>query len=291
MLSTVLPANQQKFDAFMAGLGFDASDGSDTPDTAAGLDNLAAANVLAARVGDGSNVENGFADTTGYVAINDPEPGSPGAPGAADFDPNQWQPLRVPTGALVDANGVPIFDNYALSSFDDQVALTPQWGAVDSFALRSGDQFRPDAPPQLGDFGVYVDGAGNVTTGDQAYRDQVTEVLTVSAGLTTEQKVIAKFWADGPRTLSPPVTGTRLRRISPGAKATGQTRTPSCSSPSTQRSSMPGSQRGMRSTPTITSGPNRQSATCSSTSRSRHGAARTRAHSRLRARSGGPIRT
>ena len=43
-----------------------------------------------------------------------------------------------------------------------------------------------------------------VTTNDQAYRDQIEEVLNVSATLTTQQKVIAELWADGPRTEYPP---------------------------------------------------------------------------------------
>ncbi|MEM7745551.1 MAG: vanadium-dependent haloperoxidase, partial [Pseudomonadota bacterium] len=204
MLSTVLPGAQSKFDDFMADLGLDTGVTSTDPSTAAGLGNLAAANVMAARSGDGSNFENDFADTTGYVPVNDPEPGSDGAPGGDDFDPNAWQPLRVPNGTLTDANGVPIFDNNDPSTYDDQIALTPQWGSVTPFALASGDQFRPDAPPQLGDFNPYTDSDGNVTTGNQAYIDQVTEVLETSANLTTEEKVIAEFWADGPRTESPP---------------------------------------------------------------------------------------
>lgn len=203
-LVSFFPAAKDKFDAFMSKNGYDPADASFDPDTAAGLGTLAAKNVLKAREGDGSNVENNFADTSGYVPINSPEPGSAAAPGGADFDPNHWQPLRVPTGTVTDENGVPIIDNNDPDSFVDQIALTPHWGGVDSFALDENDQFRPPAPPQLGDFSVYVDGAGNVTTGDQAYRDQVAEVVEFSAGLTNETKVIAEYWADGPRTESPP---------------------------------------------------------------------------------------
>lgn len=204
MLSHFFPAKQAEFDAFMDQLGYDISVTGTDPSTAAGLGNLAAQNVLAARADDGSNAENGYADTTGYTPVNSADPDDPNAPGGVDFDPNSWQPLRVPTGTAVNENGVPIIDPDDPTSYTDQIALTPHWGGVDPFALESGDQFRPVAPPELGNFDTYVDSAGNVTTYDQAWRDQFTEVLHASANLTTEQKVIAEYWADGPRTESPP---------------------------------------------------------------------------------------
>ncbi len=204
MLSHFFPARQAQFDAFMDQLGYDRSLTGTDPSTAAGLGNLAAQNVLAARSDDGSNAESGYADTTGYEPVNSPDPADPSAPGGSDFDPNAWQPLRVPTGTVVDQNGVPIVDPDDPASYEDQIALTPHWGSVDAFALETGDQFRPEAPPELGNFDTYVDAAGNVTTYDQAWRDQFTEVLNASADLSTEQKVIAEYWADGPRTESPP---------------------------------------------------------------------------------------
>ncbi|MGZ2256566.1 DUF6851 domain-containing protein [Roseobacter sp. A03A-229] len=203
-LSALFPSEADKFDDFMADLGYDPADAVAGTGSAAGVGALAAENVFAARAADGSNAQSDFADTTGYAPVNSADPDSGRAPGGDDFDPNHWQPLRVPTGTVTDANGVPIIDNNDPSSYVDQVALTPHWGSVDSFALASGDQFRPDAPPQLGDFSAYVDGTGKVTTNDQAYRDQIAEVIDFSANLTNEQKVVAEFWADGPRTESPP---------------------------------------------------------------------------------------
>ncbi|MCV3270701.1 DUF6851 domain-containing protein [Roseobacter sinensis] len=203
-LIALFPGEIDKFDAFMAELGFDPANADPGTGTAAGVGALAAENVFAARAEDGSNAANDFADTSGYAPVNSADPDSGRAPGGPDFDPNHWQPLRVPTGTATDANGVPIVDNDDPSSYVDQIALTPHWGDVDSFALASGDQFRPDAPPQLGHFSEYVDGTGKLTTNDQAYRDQIAEVVEFSAGLTNAQKVIAEFWADGPRTESPP---------------------------------------------------------------------------------------
>lgn len=203
-MSQLHPERAADFEAFLIDLGYDPANVSTDPDTAAGLGNLAAQNVFAARADDGSNFENDFADTTGFVPVNEADPTSDRAPGGENFDPNQWQPLREPNGTLTDENGIPIFDNNDPSTFNDQQALTPHWGGVDGFALTSGDQFRPPAPPQLGDFSEYVDGLGNVTTGDAAYRAQIGEVLEISANLTDEQKLIAEYWANGPRGETPP---------------------------------------------------------------------------------------
>ncbi|EAQ26302.1 DUF6851 domain-containing protein [Roseovarius sp. 217] len=203
-LVALYPERTADFDALMQDLGYDPATASTDPETPAGLGTLAAQNVFTARETDGSNAENGFADTTGFVPVNEADPTSDRAPGGENFDPNLWQPLREANGTLTDVNGIPIFDNDDPSTFKDQVALTPHWGGVEGFALTSGDQFRPAPPPLLGDFSEYTDGLGNVTTGDQAYRDQIAQVLEISANLTDEQKVIAEYWANGPRGETPP---------------------------------------------------------------------------------------
>jgi hypothetical protein len=203
-LVTFFPHRKPIFDAFMDELGFDPGSTSTDPKTAAGMGNLAARAVFDARAGDGSNFENGYADTSGYAPVNSPVPGAPNARGGPDFDPNSWQPLRVPTGTVTDGSGNPVFDNDDPDSFVDQVALAPHWGSVTPAAMPSGDAARPPAPPRLGDFGEYVDANGKVSTGDAAYREQFAEVVTYSADLTAREKVIAEYWADGPRTESPP---------------------------------------------------------------------------------------
>jgi len=203
-LTQLFPSQKQSFDDFMDTLGYDPADASAGTGSAAGVGVLATQNVFKARANDGSNAENAFADTSGYAPVNSADPDTGRAPGGEDFNPNHWQPLRVPTGVVTDENGIPVIDNDNPASFVDQIALTPHWGSVDSFALTSNSMFRPDAPPELGDFSTYVDGTGKVTTGDQAYRDQIDEVIEFSANLTTEQKVVAELWADGPRTESPP---------------------------------------------------------------------------------------
>ena len=71
--------------------------------------------------------------------------------------------------------------------------LLPQWPLVKPFTLTSGSQFRPVAPPRL-----------NST----AYADDLNQVLSLgsatSATRTADQTDIAKFWAGGGGTATPP---------------------------------------------------------------------------------------
>jgi membrane-associated phospholipid phosphatase len=76
---------------------------------------------------------------------------------------------------------------------DNLPALLPQWGQVTPFAMSSGSQFRPDGPPAL-DSAKYV-----------AEFNQVKALGSLnSTTRTAEQTEIAKFWADGAGTFTPP---------------------------------------------------------------------------------------
>jgi hypothetical protein len=110
---------------------------------------IAAANqIIQNRLSDGANVANNYADTSGYVPVNSPDPAQPNAVGNELFDPNRWQPLRVPTGTLRDENNNPIVDNQDPSSYNEQTFLTPHWGSVTSFGMAEGDQYLPQPPAQ-----------------------------------------------------------------------------------------------------------------------------------------------
>jgi hypothetical protein len=85
-------------------------------------------------------------------------------------NPVRWQPLRYADGRV-------------------QQFLAPHWGTVKTFGLTSGAQYRPPAPQPA-----------NV----DAYRIQAQAVVTLSAGLTEQQKMIAEYWAAGPGTVTPP---------------------------------------------------------------------------------------
>jgi hypothetical protein len=72
-------------------------------------------------------------------------------------------------------------------------ALLPQWPDVTPFALESGDQFRPAAPPSIS--------SAEFT----ASFNEVKEIGAVdSATRTADQTQIALFWADGAGTATPP---------------------------------------------------------------------------------------
>jgi hypothetical protein len=85
-------------------------------------------------------------------------------------DPSKWQPLRFANGAT------PGF-------------LAPHWSQVIPFGLSSASEFRTNGGP---------------TYGSPQYLAQLDEIVETTANLTEEQKVIAEYWADGPRTVTPP---------------------------------------------------------------------------------------
>ncbi|MFN2462012.1 MAG: vanadium-dependent haloperoxidase [Candidatus Velthaea sp.] len=169
-LLDLFPAERPLFDAQMAALGYDPADASTDRTTPAGIGNVAAQAVIAFRHADGSNQLGdlhapAYSDYTGYAPVNTP---------AQISDPNRWQPLKV---TLQDGSVV------------TQSFTTPHWGLVKPFALTSGSQFRPPAPPAFG---------------SAEYARQVAQVIDYSAHLTDQQKAIAEYWMDGPNSELPP---------------------------------------------------------------------------------------
>jgi hypothetical protein len=189
------------------GLRIRSSGDSESP---AGIGYLAARAVMEKRATDGSNPTGTYTEITSdyypqrYAAINPDDPRISGVPGKDGFDPNRWQPLRVPYPRNPRVAGRYVINHDDRTTYDIQRFMTPQWGTVTPFALTSGSELRPPPPPHLGSDAPYTDATGKQTTNDQAYRDQVAELMQINAGLTEDFKVIAEFWADGPRSDSPP---------------------------------------------------------------------------------------
>lgn len=174
------PTEVATFDLAMTSLGLIPSTSED-PSTPEGIGNLAAKAVLDDRSRDGANQRGEltasgkiYADYTGYTPSNLPVSATEASPIANTPRPDRWQPL-----SYLDGNGkvqIPAF-------------IAPHWEKVRPFALTSASQFRP-APPEP------------ITA--QAFLDQAKYVIEIQNNLTTKQKVIAEYWADGPKSELPP---------------------------------------------------------------------------------------
>lgn len=165
-LADQFPSQKTKFEDLMKELGYDPAGLSSDVTTPEGIGTVVANAILEDRHSDGSNqlgdlAAGEYADYTGYTPVN-----------TADEikDPNRWQPLKAADGST-------------------QKFLLPQWGMVTPFALTSGSELRPKAPPQY--------------PGGQ-YKREVQEIVMLSAALDDKTKSIAEYWADGSGTVTPP---------------------------------------------------------------------------------------
>lgn len=166
------------FNATMKKLGYDPA-AAGGPATPVGIGKKAAADTLASFAGDGSNQANGYVDTTDYAGTKQVNK-IPAAPfrrsSRSDIvDPSRWQPLTYFDPAR-ERTRTPGF-------------ITPQWKDAKRFALTAADQFRPTPPAPWP---------------SQNFVDQARHVIEIQRNLTIRQKVIAEFWADGPKSWLPP---------------------------------------------------------------------------------------
>lgn len=173
-LADLFPTQISLFDQVMTSLGYDPQN---TSSTAAGIGNLSAQALLNFRHNDGSNqlgTLNPSGQTysqplldlnyTAYTPVNTPD---------TIIDPDRWQPLRLPNGSV-------------------QQFLVPHWGSVTPFALSTGSQLRPTQKPI------------SYQSDPDGFKAQAQEIYDISKNITDEQKAIARYWADGPTTETPP---------------------------------------------------------------------------------------
>jgi hypothetical protein len=168
-LSDLFPTEIASFNALMTDLGYDPNDNTYDVKKPSGIGNIAAKAILDFRHHDGSNQlgdlhAGAYSDYTGYTPVNSPD---------SIADPNHWQPLQIGS--------------------TEQQFITPHWGKVVPYALKSGKQFRKMTPPPA-----------DYNTEPERYEIQAQQVLEYSAHLTDEKKVIAEYWADGPHSELPP---------------------------------------------------------------------------------------
>lgn len=180
----LLPGSKASvFDPLMASLGYDPNDHSRDTTTPTGIGNVTAKALLDFRHADGSNQLGNapggtpgvpYSDYTGYVPANLPMDTRFPLVLSTVNDPNRWQPLR-----WINLNG-----NLVTPSF-----IGPHWQNVTPFGLTSGAQFRGGPPAEYG---------------SNEYVRQAADLLELSAALTDKEKMIAEYWADGPRSELPP---------------------------------------------------------------------------------------
>lgn len=173
------------FRSLMVQQGYNPDNNSMDVTTAAGIGNKTCKKVLDFRHNDNSNqlgdmTASGtpYVDWTGYTPVNTWDKIN---------DPNHWQPLRVPDGK----------GGYVIQSF-----VGAQWGKVIPFGLKNWQNqvITPVRQQILNDNGRL----GPATVDQPMYREQALEILSYSATLTDQQKVIAEYFADGPSSELPP---------------------------------------------------------------------------------------
>lgn len=167
-LVDLYPTERAAFDGVMAELGYDPAGAAAAPDPAS-VGTAAAEAVLDDRRHDGAN-QMGDEPHTSAGPFSDYTGYAPVNTPDRVTDRTRWQPLR--------GNGT------------EQRFLAPHWGRVRPFALADGSQFRPPPPRASAQNGAYV--------------RQVEETLHASARLADEEKSIAEYWSDGPRSETPP---------------------------------------------------------------------------------------
>lgn len=173
------------FTPLMVGLGYNPTNLSTDTTTSAGIGNVSCAAVLTFRHADGSNQlgdlhPGAYSDWTGYAPVNPPS--TVPVNRATVSNPNHWQPLIYDDGATA-----------PVPHIITQSFVGAQWFKVIPFALRSANQYEA----LEAEFGPALYGSAE-------YLEQAQELITISANLTDQQKLIAEYWANGPRSELPP---------------------------------------------------------------------------------------
>lgn len=166
-LTDLFPSESDAFRQMMVDLELDPRDLSGGAIGPAGIGDAACAAVLEWRHHDGANQ---LGDVNSGPPYSDYTGYAPSNNPDQLIDPNRWQPLRTASGA-------------------PQNFVTPHWRHVTPFALTAPDQFRPRPP---------------IMFPHPGYAREVEEIVSLSAGLTDREKMVAEYWADGPSTETPP---------------------------------------------------------------------------------------
>lgn len=212
--------------AVMKDLGYDPSDTSDVGDTPRALGNRAGKAVLAAGDVDGANEAGDYADPSPYTSPNPPLVVD--APGVTMVDTSTWQPLNLSVAAT--QNGI-------ILPAGVQEYVGSNWGAVQPFAMKRASTsvpwHDPGPPPNFGPaltpfvldvlrVSSYLDpndgetmdtspgSLGNNSLGANDGAGHPTNPVTglpyapAIAKRGDFGRALAEFWADGPKSETPP---------------------------------------------------------------------------------------
>jgi hypothetical protein len=223
-------ASLSEFDDLMDTLCYPIADTSTIGDSPAAIGNRIGAAVLTAGLADGSNEAGGYA-APDYTPVNPPLVVN--KTGTTVVDPNRWQPLQLEH--MISQNGIPIVNGV-------QQAVGPHWGHVTGFALppggAAGTPIDPGQPPRLGDPATdraYKDQAVEVIRDSSLLDPSGGVTIDVSPGTRGGNslgandghghplnpatgtpygsdvvnqgdfdRVMTEFWADGPKSETPP---------------------------------------------------------------------------------------
>lgn len=217
--------------AVMTDLGYDPADTHDAnaagaPDDPVALGNRIARRIVAMTADDGSNEAHDYADTTAYVSPNQPLVFD--NPGTTMVDPNVWQPLNLSIAAT--QNGI-------VMPAGVQTYIGAQWDDVTPFAMRRASRavfwHDPGPVPRIGPAmkGWLTEVIAKSAQGDTSdptmvdlspahlghnslgkndgtgwHVNPVTgEPYPPNVALRADfARVMAEFWADGPKSETPP---------------------------------------------------------------------------------------
>lgn len=226
-LSTGGAVSEVCFREFMNVLGYDPDDTTAAGDTPRALGNRIGAAVIAMRMDDGANEANNYADTTGWMPTNPPL--YVDQPQITVVDPDIWQQLDL--AVSITQNGIPLGGGA-------QGYIGANWGLVTPFALTRGapgeTYFPGEMPPSFGD-AVLFDQVAEVILRSAELDPALPATIDTSPASTGDNslgandgdgydlnpvtmaayephvvplgdfgRVLAEFWADGPRSETPP---------------------------------------------------------------------------------------
>ncbi len=221
------PVSSLCFAGFMDALGYDATDVGVDGDSPTAVGNRVADAVIKAGQADQANEENNYADTTMYMSPNAPLVVD--QPGTTLVDTSQWQPLNLAEAAT--QNGIVLPAGV-------QKYIGANWGLVTPFAMtKPADEplyHDPGPPPTFEDpqmkqwvleilekhskhdpsleetIDLSPGKYGNNPLGTNDGKGHPTNPVTGKAypanvvKLGDFARVLAEFWADGPKSETPP---------------------------------------------------------------------------------------